>query len=400
MTAPLARVVIVGASLAGLRTAAALRDHGFTGSLTIVGDEPHPPYDRPPLSKQVLTDETAPDPALPVPELLGAQWKLGRSAVRLEPHERVVLLDDGTGLPYDGVVLATGSGARGWPEPRPVQGIHTLRTREDALRVRAELRPGRRVVVVGAGFLGGELAAAARARSAHVTLVEASRQPLERAIGAAPGAWIAGLHRESGVDLRTATTVTAFRADGDRVRAVALSDGTEHAADTVLLALGGTPATGWLAGSGLDLGHGVRCDSRLRALDPAGAVVPGVVAAGDVARVPQPLAGGEAIALGHWTTATEHAITAARTLLDPTTSAPHTAVPSFWSDLHGARIRSVGLPTLADEVLVHEHDLPGRHLKVTYLRRGRLIGALTVNRTRSLTAYRRELHAASEAFAP
>jgi NADPH-dependent 2,4-dienoyl-CoA reductase/sulfur reductase-like enzyme len=191
VSATTGRLVIVGASLAGLRAAEALRVNGFTGSLTIVGDEPHFPYDRPPLSKQTLTAEPAPDNALPVPDGLDARWELGRPAVHLDTRRRTVTLEDGTRLTYDGVLLATGSTARGWPDPRrlPERGVFTLRTRDDALGLRAELRPGRKLVVVGAGFLGGEIAAAARARGVDVTLVEAASQPLERAIGAGPGAY-------------------------------------------------------------------------------------------------------------------------------------------------------------------------------------------------------------------
>ncbi|TQL18150.1 NAD(P)/FAD-dependent oxidoreductase [Streptomyces sp. SLBN-134] len=394
-------VVIVGASLAGLRTAEALRAQGFIGTLTIVGAEPHLPYDRPPLSKQVLTAQTEPPGiALPLPGALDARWLLGRPATGLDATARTVTLADGTLLKYDGLVLATGSAARAAPAAlaEPPRGVFTLRGLDDALALRAELAPGRRLVVVGAGFLGGEVAAAARSRGLHVTLVEAAAQPLERAVGTVAGAYVAALHRAAGIGLRTRTTVTGFRAGADgRVTGVELSTGDAVPADVVLLALGSVPATGWLAGSGTAVGQGVHCDPSLRVLYPDGSVVEGVVAAGDVARVPQPLAGGARLALGHWTNAVEQGTTAAATLLAAGTPAPFTAVPSFWSDLHGARIRSVGLPAVADEARVVEHDLANRRLEVAYHRKGRLVGALTIGRTARLAAYRTALHAHREA---
>ncbi len=386
-------LVIVGASLAGLRAAESLRYNGFTGRLTVVGGEAHPPYDRPPLSKQLLTSDTAPDPALPVDPGLGVEWRLGTPAVRLQPDRRTITLADGTSLYYDGVLVATGAHARGWPDPTqvPDHGVVTLRTRDDATTLRAHLRPGRRLVVVGGGFLGSEVAASARARGVEVVLVHSGHQPLDHLVGTAAGSFVAALHRAAGIDLRADTTVARFRSRGGHVTGVELADGTALSADVVLLALGAVPATGWLTGSGLDIEQGVRCDRHLRALDVHGAVVPGVVAAGDVARVPQPLAGGRAMPLGHWSNAVEQGTAAARTLLAPDDSPAFTGVPSFWSDLHGARIRSVGLPALHDEIHVHEHDPEGRRLDVSYHRNGHLVGALTANRTGRLAAYRRQL---------
>ncbi|MCP9988000.1 FAD-dependent oxidoreductase [Streptomyces sudanensis] len=388
-------LVIVGASLAGLRAAEVLRAEGFAGTLTIVGDEPHLPYDRPPLSKQVLASADRPAaPELPLPKALGARWHLGRAAVGLDPETRTVVLADGTLLPYDGLLVATGSAARSWPadRPAPPAGVLTLRTWDDTLALRDRLVPGQRLVVVGAGFLGGEIADSARARGLDVTLVEASAQPLERAIGTTAGAFIAALHREAGIDLRTNTTVTDFQAGADgRLTGVRLSDGSLLPADVAVLALGAVPATGWLAGSGLALEGGVHCDDRLRALRPDGSVVPGVFAAGDVARVPQPLAGGAPLALGHWTNAVEQGTAAAHALLSPDAPEPFTGIPSFWSDLHNVRIRSVGLPAAADEARVVEHDPVARRLEVAYHRAGQLVGAMTIGRTSRLAAYRAEL---------
>lgn len=406
-------IVIVGASLAGLRAADTLRAEGYTGTLTIVGAEQHAPYDRPPLSKQFLADSTPADTALPVPDGLGASWLLGRSAVGLDPDSRIVTLADGTRLPYDGLLIATGAAARSGVipgEPGSDQGVFTLRGRDDATALRAALTPGRRLLVVGAGFLGGEVAAAGRALGLDVTLVEAGSVPLERAVGTEVGAFMGMLHREAGIDLRTGTTVAEFRTatasaavtePGSPVGALTgarLSDGRTLAADVALLALGAVPATGWLAGSGIEAAGGVPTDARLRALFPDGSVVPGVVAAGDAARVPQPLASGAAPALGHWSGAVEQGAAAARTLLLGETAPVFAEVPSFWSDVHGVRLRSVGLPALGDTVKVHECDREARRLEASYHLDGRLVGALTIGRTSRLAAYRRALaeYAASQ----
>ncbi|MFD6891730.1 NAD(P)/FAD-dependent oxidoreductase [Streptomyces sp. NPDC059957] len=398
-------IVIVGASLAGLRAAEALRAQGFTGSLTIVGDEPYLPYDRPPLSKDVLTaQDPAPLTALPLPDGLDARWQLGRPAVHLDPRTRTVTLADGTQLPYDGLVIATGSAARAWPADRPPlpRGVHTLRGWQDAIALRAELGPGRKLVVIGAGFLGGEIAAAARTRGVDVTLVESAAQPLERAVGTVAGGFVATMHREAGIDLRTHTTVSGFLAgDTGRLTGVRLSDHSELPADAAVLALGAVPATGWLADSGLAIGNGVHCDPYLRALFSDRTPVPGVVAAGDIARVPHPLAGYAPVTLGHWNNAVEQAASAAHTLLHPGEPEPFSGVPSFWSDLHGARIRSVGLPALADETRIAEHNLVGeRRLEVSYHKEGHLIGALTIGRTRRLASYQRELQSVLNSALP
>lgn len=391
MRTPPRRVVVVGASLAGLRAAEALRERGFDGELVVVGDEPHMPYDRPPLSKALLAGTAQPaGVALPVAADLDAEWRLGSPATRLDPRERVVETADGAVLPYDGLVIATGASARGWPGPGPVPetGVLTIRGLDDALALRSALRGGR-LVVVGAGFLGSEVAAVARTAGVAVTLVEPTGQPMERALGAAVGGLVADVHREHGVDLRLSTT--AVRLDSaDGVVGTTLSDGDRVTAEAVVLALGADPNTGWLAGSGLDVVGGVACDRSGRALTTGGEPLPDVVAAGDVCRFPQPLAGGALVNLGHWTSAAEQARTAAETLLRGP-GAPEPQVPSFWSDQYDLRIRSVGLPHLADERQVLELDPRRRRAEVLYRRGGELVGAVAVNRTGRLAAHRRAL---------
>lgn len=385
-------ILVVGASLAGLRTAEALRAEGFTGALTLVGDEHLAPYDRPPLSKQFLSSEHQPGGTrLPLAARLRARWLLGRAAVALDLRGSTVMLADGTRVPYDGLVIATGAAARRAGPPAPAHGVFTLRGRDDAIRLRVALTRSRSLLVVGAGFLGGEIAAAGRARGLDVTLVAAGGAPLEGAVGPEVGAFIGELHRAAGIDLRTGTTVTEFRAAASRLTGALLADGTAVRADAAVLALGAVPNTGWLDGSGLRTDGGVHCDSGLRALTLDGTPLPRVVVAGDVARAPQPLADGAALALGHWSSAVDQAAAAARTLLHGASAPAFDGIPSFWSDLHGVRIRAVGLPGVADTVHLHEKDLTTRRLEASYHRSGRLVGALTIGRTARLAAYRQAL---------
>ncbi|WP_159942351.1 MULTISPECIES: NAD(P)/FAD-dependent oxidoreductase [unclassified Nocardiopsis] len=388
-------VVVVGAGLAGLSAATALRDRGFGGRLTVVGDEPHGPYDRPSLSKDLLTGRRAEEQTgLPLPPDLGARWVLGRSAVRLDRAGRRVLLDDGSALEYDGLVVASGASAVPWPgPPAPPGGVHTLRGRGDALGLRAALRRGDPLLVVGAGFVGSEVASAARELGVPVTLVDRARTPLEGALGPVAGRLFAGAQARAGVDFRAGTAVR--RLLGERsLSGAELSDGTRVRAGAALVALGARPNTAWLRGSGLRLGGGAApglvCDHRRRALGQDGAPAEGVVALGDVVAAPNPLPGAGApshLVIGHWSEAVDHADAAAAALLGQ--EGPGTEpVPSFWSDQFGLRVRSVGLPRLADRTEVREHDPDRSRLEVTYHRGGRLVGALTVNRTSRLAAHR------------
>ncbi|MFE1098928.1 NAD(P)/FAD-dependent oxidoreductase [Nocardiopsis alba] len=390
-------VVVVGAGLAGLRSATALRERGFTGEITIVGDETHGPYDRPGLSKEVLTGRRSVlDTDLPLPTDLHARWSPGRRAVSLERNRRHLILDDGTTLAYDGLVIATGASARPWPGRLPRSGVHTLRGREDATALRRALVDGGPLLVVGAGLLGSEVASAARTLGLSVTLVGASPRPMERAVGPVVGSVLAGVQRAAGVDLRLGTTVTALLGRS-ALKGALLSDGTRVSIRTALLALGALPNTDWLRGSGLRLNDGasggIACDHRGRALEADGRPISDIVALGDVAAPPHPLPhdGSPAhLNLGHWSEAVDHADTVAAALLGHEDPA-HEAVPSFWSDQFDLRIRSVGLPMLAERTEIHEHDPVRSRLEATYHRGDRIVGALTVNRTSRLADHRRRI---------
>ncbi|MCT2593146.1 NAD(P)/FAD-dependent oxidoreductase [Streptomyces sp. N2-109] len=395
-------IIVVGASLAGVRAARALRERGYGGRLTLVGDERHPPYDRPPLSKEFLTGPADAERfGLPL-DGLEADWVLGRAAERLDPRRLVVALDDGTEMPCEGLVIATGSRARPWVADAPRRGVHTLRGLDDARALGAALAGGGPLLIAGAGFVGTEIAAAARAADVPVTLVDKAARPWIGRFGAEAAAFVERLHRDAGVDLRCGTRVEALTGDGDgddRVTGAELSDGTSVAAGTVVVALGAVPSTGWLAGSGLALDQGVRVDAYCRALRTDGTHVPGIVAAGDVARWPHPWVPGRGLTLGHWSNAVEQAEVAARTLLFPQEPTAYRPVPSFWSDQYGVKFRSVGLPELADTVEVREQSTERRRLDLAYYRDGALVGALTANRAARTASYQAQL-AAALALAP
>ena len=402
------RIVVVGASLAGLRAAEELRASGFDGTITVVGDEPHPPYDRPPLSKQVLAGVWELDRiALTVAcegglEALELDWRPSTRAVGLDVAARRVALAGGETLAYDGLVVATGAAPRTLPGTGGLSGVHTLRTLDDCLAVRAELDAGaHRIVVVGAGFIGSEVAATCRARGCEVTILEALPVPLGRALGDQIGAVMGELHRDHGVDLRLGTGVERIEG-GARVERVRLADGSAIPADLVVVGIGVSPNTGWLAGSGLTIDDGVVCDATTLA-------APGVVAAGDVARWPSRRFG-ELMRVEHWDNAIAMGEHAARRLLAEIGVADGAAggaggevgapagvaagpmvydpVPWFWSDQYDRKVQLAGRSSGADEVRVVDGSTDERRFVALYRRGDRLVGVLAMNRPRLLVTYR------------
>lgn len=284
------RIVIVGASLAGLRAAETLREEGFTGSLTVVGDEPHPPYDRPPLSKQVLLGQaTADTTGLPMRQDPNADWRLGVRATGVDQLAKQVLLEDGESLPYDRLLIATGTRARPWPNPEEaaLNGVFTLRTREDAGGLAQRLAAGpERVLVIGGGFTGSEIASACRERGLEVTVAERGPAPLVGALGGTLSKLAAVMQRNHGVDLRCGVTVTALLGNGSFTGAE-LSDGSRVDADVCVVALGAVRNVEWLAESGLAAGpRGIACDAGCRAFNMYGIVTDDIFVAGDVSRFP------------------------------------------------------------------------------------------------------------------
>ncbi|MFJ8108207.1 NAD(P)/FAD-dependent oxidoreductase [Streptomyces sp. NPDC096132] len=388
------RVVVVGASMAGLRAAETLREKGFAGSLTMIGDEPHEPYDRPPLSKQVLLGMAEADrTALPRRRTLDATWRLGVAATGLDMAARRVKLSDGDEVPYDRLLIATGVRARPWPHEAEAEldGVFVLRTRDDSagLARRLEERP-RRVLVIGAGFTGSEIASACRERGLAVTVAERGAAPLVGALGGVVGAVAAELQRAHGVDLRCGVMVTALEGDAaGRVRAAHLSDGSTVDTDVVVVSLGATRNTDWLAGSGLGAGpRGIACDAGCRAFDIRGIVTDDVYAAGDVARCPHPLFGYQFLSLEHWGNAVSQAEVAAHNMLSESTARiPHMEVPSFWSSQFGVNIKSVGVPVLGTEIVVLQGTLDDHRFVGVYGYQGRVIGAVAFDHARWLPFY-------------
>jgi len=387
-------IAVVGASLAGLHAARTLRLEGFSGRISVVDADAHMPYDRPPLSKQILTGAWDIDRVvLPAAtEDLGLDWRLGTRATALDLDAGTLELSAADGestLSFDQVVLATGAAARRLPGTDDLDGVHVLRTLDDAVAVREALDGGaHRVVVIGAGFIGAEVAASCRGRDLDVTIVEALPVPLERAIGAEMGAVCARLHEHHGVDLRLATGVDGFESavgPGGRrhVTGVVLTDGSAVPADLVVVGIGVAVNTGWLEGSGLVLDDGVNTDATLLA-------APGVVAAGDLARYPSARFG-QSLRVEHWEHAVSGGEAAARRLLaeqrgaEPAVFDP---VPWFWSDQYDRKIQLAGRPGPGDEVVVVHGSTEEFRFVALYRREDRMVGVLGMNRPRHVVQLR------------
>ncbi|HTR96206.1 MAG TPA: FAD-dependent oxidoreductase [Trebonia sp.] len=376
-------VVVAGAGMAGLRSAEALRKAGFGGELTIVGAEPHMPYNRPPLSKDGIAAafDAAQLPFRVARAAADLNWRLGQPAVSADLAARTVTLADGAVLGWDGLVVATGVRSRRLSLPGPQAGRHAIRTLDDLTALRAELAAARHIVVVGGGFIGSEVAAAARVRGLDVTVIEPEPLPMRRPLGDELAAELLRRHEQRGVRFRLGTLPVAFEGDDrDRVRAVALSDGTALDADLVVESVGSVPNVEWLDGNGLDLADGVACDERLRVL-AHGEARDDVVAAGDAARYPHPLLFGASRRIEHWTVATDSGKYAAAALArslagDQTESGGFAAVPTFWSDQYELRIQSFGVAGLPD-VRILEGDLEGE-VAVGYHHDGLLAGVVLI----------------------
>ncbi|MBW8735658.1 MAG: FAD-dependent oxidoreductase [Streptomyces turgidiscabies] len=382
-------VAVVGASLAGLSAARSLRDQGYDGRLVVIGDETHRPYDRPPLSKEFLAGTLGEaDLGLETDgEDLRAQWLLGTRATGLDRTDRSVRLADGRGIRADGIVIATGAAARTLPGADGLTGVHTLRTLDDARALRDELARGGRLVVIGGGFIGAEVASTAYALGLDVTVIEAAPTPLAGPLGETMGAVVSGLHTDHGVRLLCGVGVKGLSGEG-QVEAVLLADGRSVPADIVVVGVGARPCVDWLAGSGVDLENGVKCGADGRTS------LAGVVAVGDCANWYDPRVGAHR-RVEHWTGALERPAAAVATLLAG--GAVETGVPRppyFWSDQYGVKIQFVGHAGVADSVAVEEGAVGDRNVLAVYRRAGEPVAVLGMNQPRLFVRWRKQLAAA------
>jgi 3-phenylpropionate/trans-cinnamate dioxygenase ferredoxin reductase subunit len=385
-------VIVVGASLAGWRATETLRAEGYHGSIALVGEERHLPYDRPPLSKQVLAGTWPPEKAVLADTKrsneLRVQEVLGRRAIRLDVEGRRVELDDGTTLGADGIVLATGAAPRVLPGTEalgPRDGVFVLRTLDDSLALRAAVTASEhaRVVVVGAGFIGAEVASTCAGLGCQVTVLEVMEIPLATILGPRVGAHCASLHGANGVELRTGVDVESIETGGRAPLTVRLEGDVAIDADVVVVGIGVSPSTSWLETSGLTLDNGVVCDDKLFAAD-------GIVAAGDMARWAWRHDGEEeSIRIEHWEVAAGAGPAAARSLMaGRSDAASFTPVPYFWSDQFGVRFQVLGSPRGDDEVEVVDGSFEEGKFVALYGRNGRLRAVMAIGRPRLLMGYR------------
>lgn len=385
-------VVVVGAGLGGLRTAESLRGAGYGGPITVVGDEGHLPYNRPPLSKEALAGGV---------DAVGLEfrrkasvddvaWRVGVGAVTCDLAARTVTLSDGATLDFDGLVVASGIRPRRLPIPGPTHGRHVLRTADDAGHVRQRLVPGSRVIIMGAGFIGCEVAATARMLGADVAMVALDAEPMVRPLGDGLGAAMRRRHESHGVRFHLRHTVEAFNGD-DHVRSVSLSDGSEMPADLVIEAVGSVANVEWLEGNGLDLSDGLLVDSGMQVDTPLAPVV----AVGDIARHPNALFGDAPRRVEHWNMPTETGRRAGRTLAallaeEEPDRGPFTAMPSFWSDQYAHTLQSFGMPGLGTTIVVADGEMDGPCI-VEYRDPTGLVGVVGIDRTQDLVPFRKQL---------
>ncbi|WP_433187086.1 NAD(P)/FAD-dependent oxidoreductase [Actinoallomurus sp. CA-150999] len=394
MTSHPAGVLVVGASAAGLATTEALRRKGYQGELTVLGAEPHAPYDRPPLSKQVLSGAWEPGRAALRPpahlSALDTEFILGDPAAGLDAAARTVRTESGRVLRADAIVVATGLRPRTLPGQDGLSGVHVLRTLDDAAALRADLLTAARVVVVGDGVLAAEIAATARRLGPAVTMAGPASAPLAGRFGPLVSSLLAETHRENGVDLRLGAGVGGLTARHGRVTGVRLDTGDVLPADVVVVAIGATPATDWLAGSGLRLDDGLVCDARCRAAD-------GIYAVGDVARWHHPGLGA-LLRLENRTNATEQAMAVAGAILGD--DRPYAPVPYMWTDQFDTKIQVHGLPSPDAEVTIVDGAVADRRFVARYHRDGRVLGVLGWNMPKQVRLRRQEVVDARPDLAP
>jgi len=372
----LRRIVVVGGSLAGHRAAQALRGLGYDGELTVVGGEPHRPYDRYPLSKAFLTGHTDRDGLDLDDAPPDVAWRVGETATGLDLDERRVVTNHRTTIRFDGLVVASGARPRDVGSVAGVRGAFVLRTVDDAAGLREVLDAGtRRVVVIGGGLIGAEVAATAVAGGHDTTLVDPSDVPTRRAVGLPVARHLRGLHRAAGVHVRSRARARALDVRDGVVTGVTLDDGSRLPADVVLMATGTTPNVEWLRGSGLAVAGGLRCGPTLHALG-----TDRVVGAGDVVRAPQPLLDDEPLRVEHWASTLDQADLAAANLLSGADGArPLGALPTFGTTIHGARIRSVGFPQVADRSCVVWGSVESGEALLALGWRDRLVAVVSLN---------------------
>jgi 3-phenylpropionate/trans-cinnamate dioxygenase ferredoxin reductase subunit len=370
--------VIVGAGLAGAKAAQTLREEGYQGPVLLLGAEPHRPYERPPLSKEYLQGASEREKVFVHP----AAWyrdhdvelRTGTTVTAIDRAAAEVVLDDGARVGYEALLLATGSSPRRLAVPGgDLDGVHHLRTVDDCERLREALERAGRVAIVGAGWIGLEVAAAARLAGAEVTVLEAADRPLSAALDPQIGAVFTDLHREHGVDLRFDVQVSEVVAADGAVRGVRLGDGTLVDAGVVLVGIGATPDTALAEDAGLQVEDGVVVDEHLRTDDPR------IFAAGDVASIPHP-AVGRRLRVEHWATALHSGPAAARSMLAPeSTATAYDRLPYFFTDQYDLGMEYTGHAAPGDADLVVRGDLAGRAFVAFWLREGRLLAGMNVN---------------------
>jgi 3-phenylpropionate/trans-cinnamate dioxygenase ferredoxin reductase subunit len=386
-------VVIVGASLAGLRSAEELRALGFGGRISLIGAERHPPYDRPPLSKEILLGTRTPEQARLCGDKalrdLGIDLVLGSPAIDLDEHTRTISLGSGDTINYDVLIIATGVDARRLPDQPHHETIHVLRTLDDSIALRRSMETATSVLIIGGGFIGAEVAAVAKMADLEVTIVEESETLFGRALGKTVGTAWGDMHRDRGVHVHCGSKVSSFFTHGGAT-GVRLGDGSTLEAECVVVGVGTVPNTHWLRNDEAQAFKGVSCDNSGRALG-----MRNVYAVGDVAAWPDPLFG-DRVRIEHWTNATDQAKIVAHSIVGPSSPRPARGLPYFWSDQYGTRLQVLGRPDRAENVRILDRETNGRPLLYGYYRTTTLVAVASFGSPRLLAKYRP--HVASRAL--